>query len=267
MEDLTLSRRSLAATDRRSMAKADEAAAAEILIEMLCVGIRAVLESPPAGGAAGERHLEVKGITYDFTGFVLSESVEIRLASGLNTGEYLEAMAGKVEILSGGRSGSMVCRSADQRLVFKTMKQEELDLLLSIMDKYVAHLHQYPFSLLSRFLGLYRVKRPGHTHIFMVMENVLNKGVRIDEVYDLKGSSVDREVTRRQSRSSKVNFGKDMDLKRRLRMDGHANREVMQQARIDVQFLSGRKLMDYSLLLGVHVCDPNCVHDESLCKF
>lgn len=122
--------------------------------------------------------------------------------------------------------------------------------------------------LLTRYLALYRVRRGAQTFIFMVMENVLDKGIAMHEVYDLKGSTVDRKCETRKPTGSVRTSGirKDLDLRRRLRMDTAVRAVVHSQMSVDVSFLQEKGLMDYSMLLGVHVCDAACTHDCSVCK-
>ena len=66
--------------------------------------------------------------------------------------------------------------------------------MLKIFSDYVHHFEEHRFSLLSRYLGLYRIRKGSQNLIFVIMENVLNKGVSIHETYDLKGSAVDRQA-------------------------------------------------------------------------
>ena len=60
-------------------------------------------------------------------------------------------------------------------------------------------------------------------------------------------------------------FGKDQDMRRRVRMDSMARVAMSGQIALDVEFLERWGLMDYSMLLGVHVCSPACNHDLAIC--
>lgn len=212
-----------------------------------------------------ELHLTCNDVAFDFTCYRPALCAQVREHSGISEAEYLAAFAhapGRANLLSGGRSGSIVARSHDGKVVFKTMKNEELVILLRILDVYVAHLATFPCSMLSRYLGLYRVKRGNTSFTFMAMANVLDRGVEIHEIYDLKGSSHGRQSFARTETRSGV--GKDLDLNRRIRMEREAMSEIHSQISADVGFLHELQLMDYSMLLGVHVCDEaKCHHDFS----
>lgn len=86
------------------------------------------------------------------------------------------------------------------------------------------------------------------------MENVLDSNVKIDEYYDLKGSAVGR--SRRERRNSKSFTSKegallDKDLRRKIKIGPKLKSELIEQLKIDAQFLCSQRLMDYSLLLGI----------------
>eukprot|EP00048_Salpingoeca_helianthica_P009261 m.133061 g.133061 ORF g.133061 m.133061 type:complete len:414 (-) comp14820_c0_seq2:28-1269(-) len=213
-------------------------------------------------------HLTAGDTAFDFTAYLQSDCATVRALSGLTEDEYAASFRdapGRSNLLSGGRSGSLVCRTHDARLVFKTMKMEELTLLLGLFDGYIEHLRTFPYSMLSRYLGLYRIKRGTQTLLLMVMGNSLNKGVPIHETYDLKGSSVGRQSFARSNTMSGSGggVGKDLDLKRRIRMDPASYALVQAQIMADVGFLHEHQLMDYSMLLGIHVCDATCAHNEA----
>lgn len=65
----------------------------------------------------------------------------------------------KFEIGS-GKSNSFFFFTNNSEFIIKTLKQEELNLLVrkGILDKYNKHLKSNPNSLLSRFYGIFSVK-------------------------------------------------------------------------------------------------------------
>jgi 1-phosphatidylinositol-4-phosphate 5-kinase len=75
-----------------------------------------------------------------------------------------------------------------------------------------------------------------------------------NEVYDLKGSFVDRK----SSLSSSVM--KDADFNKDIVVDDHLRAQFISQLSADVLFLNSLSIMDYSLLLGIHECSSACTH-------
>jgi Phosphatidylinositol-4-phosphate 5-Kinase len=65
----------------------------------------------------------------------------------------------KFEIGS-GKSNSFFFYTANNQFIIKTLKEDELKLLVrkGILDKYYNHVKRHPQSLLARFYGIYTVK-------------------------------------------------------------------------------------------------------------
>ena len=80
--------------------------------------------------------------------------------------------------------------------MIKTLKQEELELLVrkGVLEKYYAHIHKNPRSLLARFYGIFTVKIKYMKAInVIIMDNLM--GAHVEQalrVYDLKGSTFQR---------------------------------------------------------------------------
>ncbi|KAL0219291.1 hypothetical protein P9112_004944 [Eukaryota sp. TZLM1-RC] len=88
-----------------------------------------------------------------------------------------------------GKSGSMFFFSADSFYVIKTMSHSESLFLRKILFSYYQHMMANPHSLLTWFLGHYRIERNGHKTHLVVMRNVFDSELKIHEEYDLKGST------------------------------------------------------------------------------
>ena len=111
-----------------------------------------------------------------------------------------------------GRSGSFFFFSHDHKFIIKTMTKGELDLFLRILPRLSEHHKKVPRSLLAKILGVFTVKmsKVDPVHI-MLMENVmrLKNPKRLNYVFDLKGSLVDRKVkgvTKPSTTLKDVNF-------------------------------------------------------------
>jgi len=89
----------------------------------------------------------------------------------------------------------------------------------------------------------------GHVQYFVVMPNVLLAD-RIDEVYDLKGSRLNRH-------GKKGKTLRDGDFNREIFLSSQDKRTILEKLGRDVTFLQENFLLDYSLLLGIHNCWVN----------
>ena len=87
----------------------------------------------------------------------------------------------------------------------------------------------------------------GSQHFF-VMDNLFHMCPPMHERYDLKGSWVDRHAKLNAS----VRKDADWPAGRRLRLQPSTKRELLRQAGRDARFLCSCRVMDYSVLLGIH---------------
>lgn len=62
------------------------------------------------------------------------------------------------ELPSAGKSGSVFFLSDDDRFMIKTVRSEEMKLLLELVPAYYQHCKANPDTLLTRFYGVHRVK-------------------------------------------------------------------------------------------------------------
>jgi 1-phosphatidylinositol-4-phosphate 5-kinase len=118
------------------------------------------------------------------------------------------------------------------------------------------HLKANPHTLLSRFYGLHRVKLPhGRKIHFVIMNNLFPPHRDIHETYDLKGSAIGREYPEEKAAQKKgcvlkdlnwINRGRELEL-------GPVKRDMLdKQLKADVELLRRLRIMDYSLLIGLH---------------
>jgi 1-phosphatidylinositol-4-phosphate 5-kinase len=140
-----------------------------------------------------------------------------------------------------GKSTATFIWSTDKKFMIKTMSQEDSESLKSILRPYHEHLARFPYSLLERILGHYRANLDGKRFYFIVINNILSMDKKMDEVYDLKGSTVGRGLTlkerQRRNKGETVTM-KDNDIlerKRKLILDPVIRKEILQQLNQDVQ--------------------------------
>jgi len=92
------------------------------------------------------------------------------------------------------------------------------------------------------------------------------KGYKINEKYDLKSSRINRssageeKVTiyldpmNEKQQNFKIPLFKDNDLQKKIHLQSDSMKDVVRQLIVDVQWLKCLKIMDYSLVLGIHNC-------------
>jgi len=145
-----------------------------------------------------------------------------------------------------GHSDSSFIYSYDNRFIIKTLTTHEGKWLLKILPNYCEYLRNQKQSLLTRYLGLYRLSDSEKNHIhFTVIPNIF-ESKHMDEVYDIKGSMRMKKV---DDPDAPLLEG---DLKRKFRIGRQKKDKLMSQLKRDVEFLAENNLMDYSLLIGVY---------------
>uniref|UniRef100_A0A8C6LLF4 Phosphatidylinositol 5-phosphate 4-kinase type-2 alpha n=1 Tax=Nothobranchius furzeri TaxID=105023 RepID=A0A8C6LLF4_NOTFU len=154
-----------------------------------------------------------------------------------------------------GRSGARFHTSYDKRYVIKTISSEDVAEMHNILKKY----HQFIVechgnTLLPQFLGMYRLTVDGDETYMIVTRNVFSHRLSVYKKYDLKGSTVAREASDKEKAKELPTY-KDNDFindGQKIHIDGENKKMFLEKLRKDVEFLAQLKLMDYSLLVGIH---------------
>ncbi|CAG8583546.1 7025_t:CDS:2, partial [Diversispora eburnea] len=177
----------------------------------------------------------------------------------IDAADYLVSLTSKYilsELNSPGKSGSFFYFSRDYRFIIKTIHHTEHKFLRKILKEYYEHVKNNPNTLLSRFYGLHRVKLPhGHKIHFVVMNNIFPPHRDIHEIYDLKGSTVGREYNEQLAVNNPRAVLKDLNWVNRnrcLEFGPEKQKIFVEQLKKDVALLQRLKIMDYSLLVGLH---------------
>lgn len=143
-----------------------------------------------------------------------------------------------------------------QNWVIKTMIKEESDFLRNVLHKYYYHARDNPSTLLPHFVGHHMIELNGKSITFVIMQNVFATANKIHEKYDLKGSTIGRFATKVE-KMKQTCTQKDLDINRPI-LIGEARRELLtDQMKKDCDFLRRSSIMDYSLLIGIHVVPRN----------
>jgi 1-phosphatidylinositol-4-phosphate 5-kinase len=183
----------------------------------------------------------------------------LRAIFKIDPADYLMSLTSKYilsELGSPGKSGSFFYFSRDYKYIIKTIHHAEHKLLRSMLKDYYNHVKENPNTLLSQFYGLHRVKIPfGRKVHFVVMNNLFPPHRDIHKTYDLKGSTVGRLFKEENLQENPRATLKDLNW---LSGDNHLEfgptkkMAFIEQMQNDVKLLQRMKIMDYSLLVGMH---------------
>ncbi|XP_046846332.1 phosphatidylinositol 5-phosphate 4-kinase type-2 alpha-like isoform X2 [Xenia sp. Carnegie-2017] len=170
-----------------------------------------------------------------------------------------------------GRSGATFLTSRNKKFIAKTMYKEEVEMMHQLLPKYYQFMvEKNSNSLLPHYLGMYRVTVENKETYFVIMESIFGK-LKIHKKYDLKGSTVDRQAKTKEKEKEKSSrklerstTWKDQDFLAdgtKIYVGEEVKKDFMEKLKDDVDFLCKLKIMDYSLLVGIH--DFNRGDEES----
>lgn len=175
--------------------------------------------------------------------------------------DYMLAICGNAalrELSSPGKSGSFFYLTQDDRFMIKTVKKSEVKVLLRMLPSYYQHVCRYENSLVTRFYGVHCVKPVGGPKTrFIVMGNLFCSEYRIHRRFDLKGSRHGRTTQKPEVEIDETTTLKDLDLNFVFRLQRNWYQELIKQIERDCEFLEAERIMDYSLLVGIHFRDDN----------
>jgi len=212
----------------------------------------------PAGSARTPPHQ--LGHTFKFKDYSPIAFAYLRRLFGINEFDFLISVCGNanfIEFISNAKSGQFFFYSSDGKFMIKTMTNAESKFLRRILPHYFRHCCQNPNTMLTKFLGMYRVKL---YHLrrnvkFVIMNSVYYTEKPLHSFFDLKGS-----VTGRAAKPGQ-DVKKDNDLRDNLpqeaiALEPYTRRRLREQLVADCEFMRRMKIMDYSLLIGIHHIPP-----------
>ncbi|XP_072537603.1 phosphatidylinositol 4-phosphate 5-kinase type-1 beta [Salminus brasiliensis] len=178
---------------------------------------------------------------------------------GIKPDDYLYSICKEplIELSNPGASGSLFYLTSDDEFIIKTVQHKEAEFLQKLLPGYYMNLNQNPRTLLPKFYGLYCVQSGGINIRLVVMNNVLPRSLKMHYKYDLKGSTYKRRASRKEREKPCPTY-KDLDFQdmhEGLYFDTETYNALTKTLQRDCRVLESFKIMDYSLLLGVHVLD------------
>lgn len=216
------------------------------------------LNFPNAGTQRTPPHDHPPFVFYDYASLCFKQ---LRERFGIDAAHFLLSVCHdkSLSILgTPGKSGALFFFSQDMKYILKTVTKKESKFLRKILPYYYNHVMANPSTLIARFYGLYSIKPTGqlsgHNVRFIVMNNVFDTQKDVLYRYDIKGSTVGREASPKE-RSRPRPVLKDLDFLnegRKIRVGQKLKSIIIEQLKSDCHFLESMKIMDYSLLLGIH---------------
>ena len=198
----------------------------------------------------------------------------IRKLSGITDEAMIESLDPSLNIKQiqnagegAGASGSFFFFTKDRNFILKTMSMKEIEHLLRVLPEYYEHLDTIKDSVLAKVFGIFtiRIDKFEPIHV-MIMQNSLPKiqNAEINYLFDMKGSSINREVLKSKSVAELKKEGptgskvlKDLDfirlkqLKNFMKLEPARIHQILNSIQLDLNFLKSARFMDYSLLLAV----------------
>lgn len=162
------------------------------------------------------------------------------------------------ELPNPGASGSIFYVTNSDEFIIKTVQHKEAEFLQKLLPGYYMNLNQNPCTLLPKFYGLFCYQCGGKNIRFVVMNNILSSDIVLSEKFDLKGSTYKRKASKNE-KSKPVPTLKDLDFAEiypdGIILEPETYDAIVRTLDRDCRVLESFKIMDYSLLMGVHNLD------------
>ncbi|KAF8776836.1 phosphatidylinositol 4-phosphate 5-kinase type-1 alpha-like [Argiope bruennichi] len=179
---------------------------------------------------------------------------------GIQTADFLLSLCHYplIELTNPGASGSIFYLSEDDEFIIKTVQHKEAEFLTKLLPGYYMNLNQNPRTLLPKFYGLFCYQCIGKNVRIVVMNNLLPSDITMHEKYDLKGSTYKRKASKSEREKSSPTY-KDLDFMERhpegIFLEIEKYNALIKTITRDCRVLESFKIMDYSLLVGIHNLD------------
>ncbi|CAN4109311.1 unnamed protein product [Withania somnifera] len=219
---------------------------------------------PPEGSKSTPRHQSCEFRWKDYCPKVFSA---LRTLFKVDATEYMLSICGPLrELSSPGKSGSFFYLTNDDRYMIKTMKKAEVKVLLKMLNAYYNHFRAFENTLVTRYYGLHCLKLNGPAQKkvrFVIIGNLFCTNYTIHKRFDLKGSTFGRITDKPESEIDTTTTLKDLDLNFIFRLQKSWCDEFRRQVDRDCELLEQERVMDYSLLVGVHFMEGNATGNQT----
>lgn len=162
------------------------------------------------------------------------------------------------ELSNPGASGSIFYLTDDDEFIIKTVQHKEGEFLQKLLPGYYMNLNQNPRTLLPKFFGLYCYQCNSKNVRLIAMNNLLPSFIKMHLKYDLKGSTYNRKANKSERQKKSPTY-KDLDFMEHhpngISLEADTYAALIKTIQRDCRVLESFKIMDYSLLVGVHNMD------------
>ena len=169
------------------------------------------------------------------------------------------------ELSNPGASGSVFYVSQDDQFIVKTVQHKEAEFLQKLLPGYYMNLQQNKRTLLPKFFGLYCYQSLGKNVRLLAMNNLLPSSLKMHQKFDLKGSTYKRRASAKEKAKASPTL-KDLDWVEMnpegIFLEASTYDALMKTISRDCLVLESFKIMDYSLLIGIHNIDQS-LRDEA----
>lgn len=179
---------------------------------------------------------------------------------GIQPDDFLMSMCSAPlrELSNPGASGSIFYLTMDDEFIIKTVQHKEGEFLQKLLPGYYLNLDQNPRTLLPKFFGLYCYQCNSKNVRLVAMNNILPSSVKLHQKYDLKGSTYKRKANKSERQKTSPTY-KDLDFMEHhtegLFLEADTYNALIKTMQRDCRVLESFKIMDYSLLVGIHNLD------------
>ena len=193
-------------------------------------------QSAPGGASGGAPGLQLRPEVF------LPSQTSLRIISSAN---------------ASGKSSSWFFCSKDSRFLVKTCTLKERDVLLDILGEYSKHAETHRgTSLLPQYYGLYTLEVGSRSAHFIIMNYWFATMHEITTRFDLKGSTKGRRASKKEKTKGDAAVLKDLDfLQSNVCVQNPMAEEVKAAIAVDVAFMERNRLIDYSMMVGLHFYD------------
>ncbi|XP_045782374.1 phosphatidylinositol 4-phosphate 5-kinase type-1 beta isoform X13 [Maniola jurtina] len=179
---------------------------------------------------------------------------------GIQPDDFLMSMCSAPlrELSNPGASGSIFYLTNDDEFIIKTVQHKEGEFLQKLLPGYYLNLDQNPRTLLPKFFGLYCYQCNSKNVRLVAMNNLLPSSVKLHQKYDLKGSTYKRKASKSERQKRSPTY-KDLDFMEHhqegIFLEADTYTALIKTMQRDCRVLESFKIMDYSLLVGIHNLD------------
>ena len=157
----------------------------------------------------------------------------------------------------GGKGGEFFFFSYDNRIVLKTLTNQDFAIMVSILGDYYRYFKKHPDSFIAKIYGIYTFtneKTQLNTRIILMRNIAAVPRQYILKTYDLKGSTYDRQVLKKGVSSEDVEGKtlKDLDfnsIEKKLEINEEYREKIIKIIGQDSKFFMEKGLIDYSLIV------------------